>query len=110
MLTSHQVVVSASPFLTNSYYFDRNELITFKIRMAYNGSTGDPYKNVKVLITSDWIDLTKTTPVLDQFTSQQAVGDGVELTVAELNSNAVKIANVSGIVKPGIGPLSRLEL
>eukprot|EP00111_Clytia_hemisphaerica_P018515 TCONS_00054793-protein len=110
VLTSHQVVVSASPFLTNSYYFDRNELITFKIRMAYNGSTGTSYTAVKVLITSDWIDLTKTTPVPDQFDSQKQAGDGIELTVNTLAANEVKIANVSGIVKPGIGPLSRLEL
>lgn len=109
-MTSHQVVVTASPFLTNSYYFDRNEYVTFKVRMAFNGTTGATYSSLKLTITSEWLDLKEGSINKDQFTSGTKQGSSVVLTKDTLTQNEVVIANISGVVKPSIGPLARLEL
>jgi len=78
--------------------------------MAYNGSTGADYTNIKINIQSDWIDLTKGGIVKDQFTSAQLVGSTGVFEADTLTQNQVQIGNISGVVKPNIGPLSRLEL
>lgn len=110
-MTSHHVVVSASPFLTNSYYFDRNEYVTFKVRMSFNGTnTGVKYKDLKLTITSEWLDLAQGSINKDQFDAGVISGSSMVLDHNELKDNEVVIANVSGVVKPSIGPLAKLEL
>ena len=96
--------------MTNSYYFDRNEYVTFKVRMAFNGSGGATYSQLKLNITSEWLDLEQGTINKDQFDSSEISGATMILSKNSLLANEVAIANVSGVVKPNIGPLARLEL
>ena len=110
LLEDHQIIVTANPYLTNSYYFNKNELIVFKLRIAYNGSTGAQYTNIKIRIQSEWIDLTKGSVVKDQFDNAYLEGSTAVYETAALQQNAVLIGNISGAVKPNIGPLARLEL
>lgn len=107
-VSSHQVMVTAVPFLTNSYYFNRNELITFKIRMSCNGSGS--YTNLKLNITSDWIDLSKGSVNKDMFDTGSITGNAAILGENSLTTDQVIIANVSGVVKDNIEPLTTLEL
>jgi len=109
VLSSHAVIVSASPYMTTSYYFDRNEAITFKVRVSYNG-TGVSYTGLNIIITSDWIDLSKGAVVKDMFTAANLDGSKAIFQLDTLNANDVIIGNVSGVVRPDIGPLSSLEL
>ena len=76
--------------------------------MSYNGSTGNPYSALNLLVTSEWLELTEVSR--DQFDTGSVVGSAIELTHTTLSQNQVVIANVSGKVKSNIGPLARLEL
>ena len=78
--------------------------------MAFNGSTGNQYKNLVLTITSEWLDLEQGTINQDQFDSSEKSGVSMILRKTTLTGNEVAIANVSGVVKPNIGPLARLEL
>jgi len=104
------MIVTASPYLTDSYNFRTYDLIVFKIRLVYDGSTGLNYTNIRMNIESQSIDLAKGAIAKDQFTDAQLEGSTVTFTSDVLIQNAVLIGNISGIVKPNIEPFRLLEL
>lgn len=109
----HPLKVSAIPYLSTSYYFNRNEAITFQIRLEYNntGYSGD-ITDIRVEITSEWLDLSKGSTVQGDFSDAiDGTSNAPIFNHAKLQANANPVVgNVTGIVKPGVGPLSSLTL
>ena len=97
-------MISATPYLTDTYYFNKGDQITFNVKMLYNGTGGD-IDTIKLKVSSTWLTFHSCEPVFTVCTAEGATFDRAVLFGGE-----TAYGNVTVIVKSSIGPLSQLDI
>lgn len=106
--TAHPLLVEASPYLETSYYFNKGDEISFKIKITYNGTTGSNVEAISVNVTSRWLVLSN--PVAHEFTSTSLDNQVATYAKDTLTATSSFYGNVTGTVKDNVTPLSSLSL
>ena len=78
----------------------------FEIRAAYNGSTGNSISNIKIELSSQYLDINEVNA--NDFSSAAINGQKALFTLPLLEAGKQKIGNISTMVKSSVGPLSSL--
>lgn len=100
--------MEASPYLETSYYFNKGDEISFKIKITYNGTTGSNVEAISVNVTSRWLVLSN--PVAHEFTSTSLDNQVATYAKDTLTATSSFYGNVTGTVKDNVTPLSSLSL
>ena len=109
---SHPLLVSAIPYLQDTYYFNKGEKIVFKVTIKYNTSitSGVDVTNVQVNVSSLWLDIQSGKKI--DFDSVDDAGLPTEyiFSKATLKSGESFYGNITCKVKDTIQPLSALYI
>lgn len=109
---SHPLLISAIPYLQDTYYFNKGEEIVFKVTVKYNASitSGVNVTNIQVNVSSLWLDIQSGKRI--EFDSVDDAGLPAEyiFSKATLKSSESFYGNITCKVKDTIQPLSALYI
>lgn len=109
---SHPLLVSAIPYLQDTYYFNKGEKIVFKVTITYNTSiaSGVNITNVQVNVSSPWLNIQSGKKIEFDSVDDAGLPTKYIFSKAALKSSESFYGNITCKVKDTIQPLSALYI